>query len=195
MVGERNGAYDARFPDFAFPDDTRASRVRIADTHHVHARNQHGQSNARRTVSRYLSLRKTSERRSDAELLPWLVRRTRATHQLFGARPIKRSLYDSAMWARRSASTNDGNQRGILRFHARESRAAVYCGRPMLSTPIAFSGACRWNSWFSTRLWITIVRVFKAMLRCFEWQCFELSLRIFWRITSIKNIGQLQVTN
>jgi len=47
---------------------------------------------------------------------PRLVRR--ATHRLFGARPIKRSLYDFTMRARR----NDSNQRGILRFHARESR-------------------------------------------------------------------------
>lgn len=128
MVGERNGAYDARFPDFAFPDDTRASRVRIADTHHVHARNSTGNqmlagpSRAICLCGRRVNAEAT---RSDAELLPWLVRRTRATHQLFGARPIKRSLYDSAMWARRSASTNDGNQRGILRFHARESRSGL----------------------------------------------------------------------
>lgn len=70
------------------------------------------------------------------------------THQLFGARPIKRSLYDSAMRARRrtNAATN-----AEYCVSTRENRAAVHCGRnAMLSAPIAFSGACRWNLWFST---------------------------------------------
>lgn len=116
---------------------------------------RHGQSNARRTVSRrYLSLRKTSGRQKRREALPEPLAvagkrervdpgRPRATHQLFDARPIKRSLYDSA--TRRDASRRRTaaatNAEYCVSTRARES-AAVHRGRPMLSAPIAFSGAC-----------------------------------------------------
>lgn len=120
-------------------------RIRIMCTHAT----QHGQSNARRTVSRYLSLRKTSGRRSGAKrcgvVVPGVGRRARATHQLFGARPIKRSLYDSAMRARRSRRRTTATNAEYC-VSTRENRAAVHCGRPMLSVPIAFSGSCRRNS-------------------------------------------------
>lgn len=62
--------------------------------------------------------------RSDAELFgPAADMRARA-RDCFGARPIKRSLYDCARCERapRAPTNDDSNQRGILRFHARESR-------------------------------------------------------------------------
>lgn len=168
MVGERNGAYDARFPDFVFPDDTRASRVRIADTHHVHARNSTGNQmlvGPSRAICLCGRRANAEATRSDAELLPWSVRRTRATHQLFGTRPIKRSLYDSAMWVRRlRRRTTVTNAEYCV--STRENRAVVHCGgrdRPMRCYlrrsrfPVHASEIRH----FHQILWITIVRMLK----------------------------------
>lgn len=128
-VGGRNGAYDARFPDLAFPDDTRASGARIADTHHVHARNSTGNqmlAGPFRAICLCGRRADAEAARSDAEFVGRGIRRARATHQLFDARPIKRSLYDFAMRASRRAAmhraSSGGNQRGILRVSTRENR-------------------------------------------------------------------------
>jgi len=94
------------------------------------------------------SERRAEATRSDAELLPWSVRRgerERHTNCLVHAR-----LNDHCTIPRcECVGCVDSNQRGILRFHARESRGSGSLrrgDRAMLSTPIAFSDVCQRNS-------------------------------------------------
>lgn len=151
MVGERNGAYDARFPDFAFPDDTRASRVRIADTHHVHARNSTGnQMLAGPSRAICLCGRRVNAGATRSCCRGWPGERERRTNCLVHARLNGHCTIPRCERVARRRRTTVTNAEYCV--STRENRTQRFTAADRcLSTPIAFSGARRRNSWFSTR--------------------------------------------